>query len=311
MRKIGAVIVTYNPDIDILKENILSIVRQVDLVKIVDNNSNNKKEIFLLCNNKFGNKVSYLFLDQNYGIGFAQNKGIASFNEQGFDWVMMLDQDSVVDNNVIYKMTQCDVFNDSKTAIISMPYRDHNMTIEQQKKRVASLEPYVKKDKVIASGNLINIKAWDYVGGFDESLFIDQVDFDFDARLILSGYDIWQLNSVELKHSLGEVIHNPLLEKLLLIPKHSVVTEHPAFREYFVYRNTLIYAKRYPQLASYPLILLKSFLLLRTVCMYRSDKKGKFRAALKGIKDGMAYSPKKDKKFNELMERIGKSEENK
>ena len=44
--KIGAVITTYNPDIDRLKSVINSIYNQVFIIIIVDNNSNNYNKIY-------------------------------------------------------------------------------------------------------------------------------------------------------------------------------------------------------------------------------------------------------------------------
>ena len=45
-------------------------------------------------------------------------------------------------------------------------------------------------ERVIASGNIINLQAWNKVGRFDNSLFIDEVDHDFCHRLTQEKYKI-------------------------------------------------------------------------------------------------------------------------
>ncbi|HCK0717712.1 TPA: glycosyltransferase, partial [Escherichia coli] len=70
---ISSVTVTYNPDIECLRQQLLSVRKQVDLCVIVDNGSNNIIEI---------KKLNYEFdfyliqFDDNYGLAYAQNSGI-------------------------------------------------------------------------------------------------------------------------------------------------------------------------------------------------------------------------------------------
>ena len=50
--KIGSVIVSYNPKVDLLNENIDAIISQVDAVLIVDNGSKNIERIRLSISDK-------------------------------------------------------------------------------------------------------------------------------------------------------------------------------------------------------------------------------------------------------------------
>lgn len=48
MSGFGAIIVTFNPNINILKDNISSVINQVDTIVVLDNGSSNVKNIELL-----------------------------------------------------------------------------------------------------------------------------------------------------------------------------------------------------------------------------------------------------------------------
>ena len=60
------------------------------------------------------------------------------------------------------------------------------------------------KNFVINSGSLVNVKAWSDVGGYDERLFIDSIDYDFCRRLKRKGWEILQSNNLYFEHSLGD-----------------------------------------------------------------------------------------------------------
>ena len=57
---------------------------------------------------------------------------------------------------------------------------------------------------VITSGTLVNLKACAFIGGFDDSFFIDYVDYDFNKRLLLEGYDIIRTDETALIHECGK-----------------------------------------------------------------------------------------------------------
>lgn len=70
MRDVIGGIVTFNPDIDRLRENIDAIKEQVDEIVVVDNDSNNIHEIMQLSNEYDFELVK---LSSNYGIAYALN----------------------------------------------------------------------------------------------------------------------------------------------------------------------------------------------------------------------------------------------
>lgn len=108
MENILACIVTYNPSIDILKKNIENILIQTNNVVIIDNNSNNKVELFELINNinarYHAYRIELIQNDDNNGIAQALNQGLSYSKANNYEWILTLDQDSICDKNMIKVM---------------------------------------------------------------------------------------------------------------------------------------------------------------------------------------------------------------
>lgn len=292
MIKIGAEIVTFNPDISKLEANVKNVVNQVDQVVLVDNGSDNLQDVKNLANDF---NVEIVSLNQNKGIATALNSGMKHFRENGFTWVVTLDQDSLLPENAIINFKNTRQFNDRDTAILAAQYDDKNWdtTVRNQKLYDVDAMP-IEKKIVITSGNMVKIDAWRKVGGFDEWLFIDQVDFEFNARLHLTGYKIWQVNSVVMSHEIGSAVKNGWLARMLLFKKNSALMQHSPFRVYYMQRNSLVYDKRYPTLRTrrWPLWFM-GIVRLRPVLLSDTPWTG-LAAGLKGMFDGMKYNPKND-----------------
>ena len=97
--EVCAGIVTYNPDIKRLQENIAAIVYQVSKVFIVDNCSENVESI-----EKVIGKYATIVLiknDQNEGIAKALNQIMLKAKRYGYNWMLTLDQDSVCYSNLV------------------------------------------------------------------------------------------------------------------------------------------------------------------------------------------------------------------
>jgi rhamnosyltransferase len=92
-----AAIVLFNPEIERLNQNIEAIFNQVDDVVLIDNGSSNLNEV----KKNVTHQVHYVVNEKNVGIAKALNEGFEYAIENGFDWVLTLDQDSVSDKNLI------------------------------------------------------------------------------------------------------------------------------------------------------------------------------------------------------------------
>ncbi|HFD1829665.1 TPA: glycosyltransferase, partial [Enterococcus faecium] len=86
MTRIMACIITYNPDIDRLIDNLNSIEEQVECILIVDNNSVNISKIEEISS-KFKNST-ILKENENTGIAGALHDAMNYAIEKEYDWVL-------------------------------------------------------------------------------------------------------------------------------------------------------------------------------------------------------------------------------
>lgn len=185
----AAVVVAYNIKKYILLENIKTYSKFVDKVIVVDNSDrdNSLKDIQ-------DSTISYIKLNGNEGIAKGLNVGIKYAIENGYLYVLTMDQDSSFSNNLIDEYSK----NEKQDVIIYSP----NYLIDRKKKK-----NYQKNVKymywTMTSGNVLNLQLYKKNGTFKEELFIDAVDYEYCLRARKNGYKILQCNKAILKHNPG------------------------------------------------------------------------------------------------------------
>lgn len=245
-QKIAAVIVTYNPDLRILK-NVNAIKSQVQKVIIVDNSANEESYKILESISLQNEHIKIIYNHDNIGIASAFNIGIKSV-ESEFDWIVTLDQDSIADCNMVENMLNAWMG-------LSSTEREETLSLFPNfiDAKVMNLDfldteqPNKYVDAEITSGNMIKIEAFKNIGYFDESLFIDMVDTDFCMRLFEKGIKMMKVKTAILYHSLGEA------ERVKKGFVSFNTTNHSPLRRYYMTRNRLYTWKKYSHLDSFTL----------------------------------------------------------
>ena len=280
--KVLAGITLYNPNIDRLKENIDAIYFQVEEVVCVDNGSDDFKQIKQLLTSQYP-EIVVIQNQKNLGVAKALNQMFAYAKENGFDWVLTLDQDSVCPDNLIkvYRevVSRLNEFEDLRHVGILCPQTvDRNFD-----SRTDYQEKYILVDKCITSASLTSVKTWETVGGFWEELFIDFVDHDFCARCKEHGIKILQLNDVQILHELGNGVHHNFLGRRV------TALNHRPMRKYYMVRNWIIYMHVHKDVIdykkernSYRFFFLKTFL-------FEKQKLEKLKQMRKGRRDGKEF----------------------
>lgn len=268
---VAAGIVTYNPDIEILKNNITSVVKQVDYLIIVDNNSINIREIAFLVEDL--DKVKLILNVENLGIARALNQVMEIAENDAIKWVLLLDQDTVISNNYVSNIKK--YFDISDVAIVTPKIIDRKNLIEYDTSQVK--EMFVSK--CITSGSLNRLSVWRQIGGFDDSLFIDGVDHDYCFRVIKTGYKILKTNRVVIEHRIGDAkIFNLFGIKIKYF-------NHSPIRKYYIVRNILYFDKKNNKVRlSTFLRIIKQYLF---VLFFEENKAKKFFQMSKGVRDGI------------------------
>lgn len=261
-------IVLFNPDIERLKENIISIYNQVDKLYLYNNGSNNTEEIKLLLR-KFP-EVSFIQNNENVGLATALNILAMHAETDGYDWVVTLDQDSVAPANLIKEYKNCS--SDPDVGMLCCKIIDRNFGERLNDKWHDKGVEIV--GLCIASASAIRLKAWRKVGGFCEKMFIDAVDFDICMSLREFGYKILKINDVKLLHEMG---HS---KKVKLFGEEELVFNHNSLRCYYMVRNSFLLGKRHHQLLHQVGLAFKRILLIN---IYEENKLEKNKMMLLGI----------------------------
>ncbi|GDZ84749.1 glycosyltransferase family 2 protein [Leuconostoc citreum] len=278
---IDAVIVTYNPDIRLLLDNVKAIINQVDKIFIVDNGSDNLDQWNSLINSS---NVSVFPLLENKGIAYAQNFGIKKSKEQSSDWVLTLDQDTILPTSYVVEIMRNHF--PSKVGIISGRFIDRSW---KEINSIYNEKPNIEEvNEIISSGNIVNICAWKNVGGFDENLFIDYVDFDFDYKLHRQEYGIYRVNNVVFEHEIGNGIPESMIKTFLGLKKKHVF-DHSAYRLYYINRNRIIVRAKFPEYGSPYKMIVRELINLKEILLFEKPKVNKLRFSIKGIFAGIYY----------------------
>ncbi len=267
--KLSAVVVFYNPSEDNIK-NINNYIDSVDRLYVIDNSDDNKNRI------ESTKKIIYIKLKKNKGIAYALNKGAKEAIKEGYKYLLTLDQDSIITNDIINKMKEFLIKNkkDNKIGLIS-PYQD-----------IDSKEDIITEDvedmiEVMTSGNIINLEAYQDIGGFKDWLFIDCVDTDYCMNLHKHGYKVLRLNKIIMKHELGNlVVHK-------LFGKDYPCYNHNSMRRYYIARNNLyineMYKEIFPDYCKKLLRIQKG--QVKRIIAFEKNKYKKLKMMYKGYKD--------------------------
>lgn len=243
--KINAIIITYNPDIELLSNEYTSIHNQVAQLIYIDNNSRNRDEIQQWVLNK--PKTVFIGLQNNEGIAYAQNIGIKKALADEASHIILFDQDSVVDANFIDSLLNAEkkaIFDGLNVGITGPIYKSptdgylYPITTFDGKKYLTipfdSTNEYICVSHVIASGELIRKEVIDKVGFMREDLFISEVDIEYCFRATSFGFKIIRAPKAKMNHIMGDNQIKIFGRKIGL---------YSPFRRYFTCRNGLLLRK--------------------------------------------------------------------
>ena len=233
-----AVIVTYHPD-ELIADRVNTLLQQAGHVIIVDNGSGSA-EIEYLKLVLVRNRVTFLHNETNLGLAAALNRGIREAKDRGYNWLVLLDQDSTPDENMVRELYQhflaardlCPV------ALIGANFRVANIA-NFANSPVAKGINWQEVEVVITSGMFMPLSTVERLGPFRELFFVDLVDYDFCLRARTRGMKILMVTVPIMSHMVGATEAKRFLGRVVW------PTNHSAFRRYLMTRNTLILLREY------------------------------------------------------------------
>jgi len=242
--RVAAVIVTYEPDTDLLETNIRKVAAQVQQVYIVDNSTEFCVKVY--CESLRLANLYCIPLGENLGIATALNRGIESARRDGMDFVLLLDQDSECASDLIHELLTAHEkvreqggkiaaigsrALDRETGHLSDPLIFGWFGTRVQLCPEGSVVPV---EFVITSGSLIAMETLRTVGAMREDLFIDHVDTEWILRAHQHNYQAYLCCSAQIIHARGERRLRVWAGRWRNAPLHK------PFRYYYLFRNYLL-----------------------------------------------------------------------
>jgi rhamnosyltransferase len=282
--KIYTVLVTYNATTQDLKQAVNELLKQTSFIVICNNS-----KVVLDYNHP---RIKVLNFGDNLGIARAQTLGMEWAYEDGADFVLQMDQDSMPDPDMVKLLLDSymalGIANYNVGLIGPLDYDRYTKKLHSTKLNPAScqrgevapdFEEIIFVDSMISSGSLIPKKSFQSIGGMLDELFIDAVDFEYCWRLKANGFSIVRNNKARLAHRFGE-------GRVSILFGFDVYVSAP-IRHYYAFRNVLYlfdlsYVPTYWKIRSVFKIIFK--LLFYPFILNNGFDRFKFM--LLGIKDG-------------------------
>ena len=260
---------------------------------LIDNES--KKEFSDEINKK--DKIHLIKNENNEGFARANNQGIKYSLKNGFDYVLLLNNDTVIKNNLLeslieqsntlnQKIIQPLILNYDGTKIWNAGGTINNFfgTFQTHKKG-ESFKNFKSNidftEWFTGCCVLIKSEVFSNIGYFDERFFAYYEDVDFSIRLKSKGYSIAMMNDSYLKH----------FESASSKSINQIEGNLSPYVHYLNIRNHILLLKKYSKsfnaigVSLYQLIKILSYLIYFLI-RFRFNK---FRMVLKGFIDAINF----------------------
>ncbi|MDD7792772.1 glycosyltransferase [Clostridium sp. 'White wine YQ'] len=288
MFKYAGVVVLYNPDCEV-KKNIDSYINNIDKLFVIDNSDNVNKDI--VNGLKKNEKVAYVYLDGNKGLAKALKIGCEMAQNNGFNYVLTMDQDSIFDEGAVDTIIEFIEKSKEHYSIVGA----NAVSVYIDEKTGEKMEAYTELANgnkecnwVMTSGSMMDINDYFQTNGFDENMFIAHVDIDICIQLHNMGGKIIKLKDAKLFQQFGNSKPRRILWKVV----------HPSFanpiRTYYLFRNQKYLEIKYGnEIKKFINVHLYKFII--KVILFENLKMKKLIYAVKGYLD--ARSHKMGKKY--------------
>ena len=254
-RDICGGIVTFNPEIRKLEENIKILTVQVDTLVIIDNASVNINDVEVLVASFSNTKL--IKNNINYGIAKALNQILEYAIKERYAWYLTMDQDSICCIDMIEKYIDAYEHEKDKPAVLCPFVLNNNKISLDEYKRMdlPKIEDVSEPTACISSASLNSVLVAKSIGGYKEELFIDCVDIEFNIRLLYSGNKIIRVNSAYMFQTMGKAKYVPFLGGMYHLTKKEnfkrlrYTPVYNDMRLYYIARNSKFIFDRYGEIA--------------------------------------------------------------
>lgn len=245
---VAALVVSFMPHIAALDTLLSSLLTEVQLVVLLDNGGASG---FLASGGVNRERIRYVDMAGNKGLGAALNKGMEIARADGLRYVITFDQDSAPLPGMVGRLLEAlkdKQLSGVPCAAVGPRFYDLREGTErcfpvyrEIDGRIRSLSPehvgeISEVDVLITSGMLIDSDVWYHGLSYDEKLFVDYTDTDWCFRVRDAGWRLYVLSDLKMPHALSDAAPVRLCGVHLL--KYSPV------RRYYYFRNTVYFLRK-------------------------------------------------------------------
>jgi len=213
------IVVTYNSDPAVMEEVLGAATPQVDELIVIDNGSEAGRAgqlralVARMKERSVRATITERFGAENRGLALAFNEAIAIAETHGHRFILFLDHDSVLAAGAVDRLGEAfEQLNRSGPLGAVEAYNDEPMTLPTdeflrghfERTGAAARAGAVPDYLLTNSGLFVPVQVAREVGGFDESYFLDALDFEFGLRLWSRGFRVFKVDAARIRHQRGE-----------------------------------------------------------------------------------------------------------
>lgn len=266
--KLCAVVITYYPDTEETKTNIMKYLPWVDHLLIWENTPVEKRDEYQLnFPNIYKDKITFLGEKENEFISYPLNRAVEWAQLNGYTHILTMDQDSTWEHFEGYKNEVIKNILDSK---IFAPNVNNKFNTCKN----------IKREYSITSGTIYALDLFEKIGNFDELYQIDGVDIEFGMRAYKEGFSTLFLTNYNLKQQFGKTESHGKIK----------VSNYSSIRRYYIMRNDIWLYKKYRKdlpISKRNYIRKELFNETYKILRYEQNKFMKLKSLYKGLYDGL------------------------
>jgi len=232
MTELVVVFTTFNPAPTFLHA-VQNLVREYPVI-VVDDGSSQGHDVL---DSAEAMGATIVRQEANFGIAAALNVGLRSAFASLAKFAVTFDQDSAPEPTTlnVLRETYSGIENAETTVAAVVPAQFAKV------RQTRGSSDRSDARRVIQSGMLISAVAYSTLGPFDEELFIDLVDTDFELRALSRGLRIVAAPT-RIDHELGRTLR---LQPFVRLPFTITTMASAPFRYYYRVRNRITLTRRY------------------------------------------------------------------
>ncbi|KWI60174.1 glycosyltransferase family 2 protein [Burkholderia ubonensis] len=288
MTALGALVILYHPT-DAQLASLDALRRASDALLVVDNSPQPDARAREACAR---DGIALLHHGNRGGIAGAFNAGLAALFRERVDAVALFDQDSTAPDAYFPAMRDVCAGLAPRAFLAGPRIFDENarsflpeLSTNGITLRRLNIEPGAAMQRcafLISSGCVVSRDAYDTLGPFDETLFIDHVDTEYCFRALARNVPLYVVPSLVLTHRIGAK------RRHALGPFAMTSMNHPWQRRYYSARNAVQLGIQYG--LHFPVAIVPNLLTLWQIvqiALVERDKRAKLDGIVLGIVDGL------------------------